>query len=270
MGKYITSLLVLASSLLFPNEIFADEQVRRVQEELRKRHLFYANPTGEPSRALTIAIKRYQEKKGFSPTGVIDSVTLASLGISTATPSAATTPVAVGRKGEVHGANGERLPSYPPFLWPDDERLTKFDPAILGRDYIDLELADSGWHEIQRWRTFGKRGRLTSPEDERGAPFEAAFAPPSQRISHARANLVWSTLVLQPASEAAGELDLDGERLAQASVRPARRSPRRTRRVKARKETNPFVLTYKSVDRALRSLFGETQTKKKRSTTRRL
>jgi hypothetical protein len=82
MGKYLTSLLILTSSLLLPDEIFADEQVRRVQEELRKRHLFYADASGEKSTALKLALKRYQERKGFSPTGVIDSVTLASLGIA--------------------------------------------------------------------------------------------------------------------------------------------------------------------------------------------
>jgi peptidoglycan hydrolase-like protein with peptidoglycan-binding domain len=270
MGKYLTSLLILASSLLFPDDIFADEQVRRVQEELRKRHLFYADANGEKGPALTLAIRRYQEKKGFSPTGAIDSVTLASLGLSTATPSVATTPVAVGKHGQVHGANGERLPSYPPFLRPHDERVSKFDPAIIGRDYIDLELADVGGQRAQRRPTFGKRARLTSSAAERGAPFEVAFDPSSKRIDHASENRVWSMLVLQPAADVSAQLALDGERVHQARINPDRRSHRRPHRVKPRKEKNPFVLTYQSVDRALRSLFGDGQAKKKRSATRRL
>lgn len=270
MGKYLTSLLILTASLLLPDEIFADEKVRRVQEELRKRHLFYADANGESGAALTIALKRYQEKKGFSPTGVIDSVTLASLGIPTAGPFAATTPVVVGKRGQVNGANGERLPNDPPVLWPSEKRVGKFDPAVIDRDYIDLALADFDREGLQRRRTSDKRIHLTSPEYERDTPFEAAFNPTSQGIRHATANPVWDNLVLQPAAEVSGEFAIDGGRASQVAVRPDRQSSRRTRRVRPRKETNPFVLTYQSVDRAIRSLFGDTQTKKKRPVARRL
>ena len=271
MGKYLTSLLILASSLLLPDEIFADEQVRQVQEELRKRHLFYADANGEKGSALTIALKRYQEKKGFSPTGIIDAVTLASLGIPIAAPFAATTPVVVGNRGQIHGANGESLPSYPPFLWPNDERIGKSHPAILDRDYFDLALADFGRHTTQRRRTSVKRVRLISFADERSAPFEGPFDASSQPIVHATANPVWNSLVLQPPAEGPLELGaIDDEPMLQASVKPGRRPHRRTRPVRARKETNPFILTYQSVDRAIRSLFGDTQTKKKRSTAKRL
>ena len=270
MGTYLTSLLILAAALLLSDQIFADEHVRRVQEELRKRHLFYADANGEKSAALTLALKRYQQKKGFSETGVIDSVTLASLGISTATPLAATTPVAIGKQGRVHGANGESLPEYPPFLWPNDESVSSFDPASV--DYFGLELANFGRQGMPRRRTFGKRLRLTNFADERGAPFEATSNPPtSEQIHSATSNPLWSSLVLQPPAEGPLELGAsDDEPVLQAAVRPGRRPHRRTRRVRPRKETNPFVLTYQSVDRALRSLFGDTQTKKKRSTAKRL
>lgn len=269
MGKYLTSLLILTTSLLLPDEIFADEQVRRVQEELRKRHLFYADADGEKGAALALAVRRYQQKKGFSPTGVIDSVTLASLGIPQATSSAASTPIAIGKRGEVHDANGERLPSYPPFLWPNEERVSKFDSAIIDRDYIEFALANFDRHWMQR--TFDKRVRLTSPKDERGAPFETAFDVPSERIRPATSNPIWSSLVLQPPAEGPLELGaIDDEPVLQAAVRPGRRPQRRTRRVRPRKETNPFVLTYQSVDRAIRCLFADTRAKKKRSTAKRL
>jgi len=268
MRKYLTSLLILASSLLLPDEIIADEHVRRVQEELRKRHLFYADANGEKSAALSLALKRYQEKKGFSATGAIDAVTLASLGIPIATPFAATTPVVVGKRGQVNGANGERLPNDPPVLWPREKRASKFDPAVTDRDYIDLALADFDREEQQRRRISGKRIRLTSPEYERGT--EAAFNPTSEGIRHVTANSVRETLVLQPAAELSGEFAIDGGRASQVAVRPDRQSPRRTRRIRSPKETNPFVLTFQSVDRAIRSLFGDTQTKKKRPVSKRL
>ena len=247
MGKCFTSLLILASALLWPDEVYADEQVRRVQEELRKRHLFYANPNGEKSPALTRALKRYQEKKGFIPTGVIDSVTLASLGIRAAAPIAATTPVVIGNRGQVHGANGETLPHYPPFLWPNEETSSKFDPAVINRDqdYVELSLADFRRHDTRD--------------------------PLTQQMRHVTTNPDWFTLALPPAAAESAELGaLDDEPLLQAAVRPGRRPQRRTRPVKTRTETNPFVLTYQSVDRAIRSLFGDTQIKKKRSSAKRL
>lgn len=266
MGKYLTSLLILSSSLLLPNEIHADEKVRRVQEELRKRHLFYAEANGEKGAALTIAVRRYQEKKGFSPTGVIDSVTLASLGIPTAAPLAATTPVVVGKRGQVHGANGESLPNDPPVLWPRDERVGQLASGIIDREYIDLALTDFQPHGMQRPRTSGNRVRLTNFTDQRAAAFDA----PGQWILHSMANPVWSPLVWPPAADVSGEFAIDDERVHQVTIKPDRRSHRRPRRVRPRKETNPFVLTYQSVDRAIRSVFGDTQTKKKRSVARRL
>lgn len=262
MGKYLTSLLILTTSLLLPDEIFADEQVRRVQEELRKRHLFYANPNGEKGPALSIAVKRYQQKKGFPATGVIDSVTLSSLGISSALPSAATTPAVVGKRGQVHGANGERLPSPSPFLGPN-ERVSKFDPALDDYGYLALGLEDFRPPGSRQRQTFGQRVRQAS-----GAGiFPIAFDLTSERIGGGMAQPVWNTLVLPPPAEGGKELSVvDNERPRQAALRPNRRSQRRPRSVRQREEKNPIVLTY----RAIRSLFGDTQTKKKRSTSKRL
>jgi len=59
----------------------ADEEIRRVQEELRKRHLFFRDIDGRPSREFALAVKNYQQRMGFAQTGVADDVTLYSLGI---------------------------------------------------------------------------------------------------------------------------------------------------------------------------------------------
>lgn len=270
MGKYLTSLLILASSILLPDEIFADEQVRRVQEELRKRHLFYANPNGEKGPALSIAVRRYQQKKGFPATGVIDSVTLASLGISSPpVPSAATTPAVVVKRGQIHGANGERLPSYSPLMWPS-ERVTKFDPAIGDHEYLELALAEFRPGSRQR-KTFGQRLGQTSVQDASAAGSPVPFDITSKRISEAMAQPLWNALVLPPPAEGTVESSVfDNERPRQAALRPNRRSQRRAPTARQRQERNPLVLTYKSLNRAIRSLFGETQTKKKRSTAKRL
>lgn len=271
MRKYLTSLLIIASSILLPDEIFADEQVRKVQEELRKRHLFYANANGEQSRALTAAIKRYQEKKGFAPTGVIDSETLASLGIPRTAPLAARTPVFVGHRGEVRGANGEKLPSYPPFLWPSDERVGQFDPANLGQNHIELALANHTRPGQWRHRAAGNRVGLINQENNTGAPFQIAFQLARGGIGQITGNALAPRVVLHPSGDMYWELGaIEEDRVEEPAIKSKRRSHRRTRRVRPRKETNPIVLTYRSVDRAIRHLFGDTQTKKKRATSKRL
>jgi len=66
----------------------ADEETRQVQEELRKRHLFFRDIDGRPSPEYAMALKRYQQRQGFAQTGVADDVTLYSLGIGEASPPA--------------------------------------------------------------------------------------------------------------------------------------------------------------------------------------
>ncbi|MEP6821328.1 MAG: peptidoglycan-binding domain-containing protein [Chthoniobacterales bacterium] len=60
---------------------FADEETRQVQEELRKRNLYFGDIDGRNSPDLGNSLKRYQTRKGFQCTGAIDDTTAASLGI---------------------------------------------------------------------------------------------------------------------------------------------------------------------------------------------
>ncbi|MEY2561542.1 MAG: hypothetical protein QOG51_1957 [Verrucomicrobiota bacterium] len=66
----------------------ADEETRQVQEELRKRHLFFRDIDGRPSLDYAIALKRYQARQGFAVSGVADEMTLYSLGIGEPAPPA--------------------------------------------------------------------------------------------------------------------------------------------------------------------------------------
>jgi hypothetical protein len=66
----------------------ADEQTRQVQEELRKRHLFFRDIDGRPSLEYAIALKRYQARQGFAVSGLADEMTLYSLGIGEPAPPA--------------------------------------------------------------------------------------------------------------------------------------------------------------------------------------
>ena len=61
----------------------ADETVRQIQEELRKRNLYFGNIDGHSSAVLTDALKRYQARKGFTVTGQVDRDTATSLHVET-------------------------------------------------------------------------------------------------------------------------------------------------------------------------------------------
>lgn len=62
---------------------WADEGIRQVQEELRKRNLYFGDIDGQRSDELTGALERYQKRKGFAVTGTICADTAASLRIQT-------------------------------------------------------------------------------------------------------------------------------------------------------------------------------------------
>jgi hypothetical protein len=65
----------------------ADETTRHVQEELRKRNLYFGDIDGQSTPELIGALKRYQKRKGFAVTGAVDGDTAASLRIQTTVAS---------------------------------------------------------------------------------------------------------------------------------------------------------------------------------------
>jgi hypothetical protein len=64
----------------------ADEQVRSVQEELRRRNIFFGDIDGQRSSEFQEAVKRYQRRKGFGATGQEDGETLRSLDLLARAP----------------------------------------------------------------------------------------------------------------------------------------------------------------------------------------
>lgn len=76
------ALLLLLAWWLGVSVARADDQVRQVQEELRKRNLFFGEIDGNTTPALVSAIKKYQARKGFAVTGAVDEETAASLRIN--------------------------------------------------------------------------------------------------------------------------------------------------------------------------------------------
>ena len=188
MGKRLISLLILVVSLLGSGPILADEQTRQTQKELRKRHLFFGIEDGKSTPALTVAIQRYQEKKGFPPTGLLDPDTLASLGFRQRAPPPERHVMVITRhERELRGPNGELLPSS----------------------------------------------------------FPVNMAPPK------------NTFVLDLKGETGQETASLKLGVGQQPVALSRRRSHPTQRVRPSKETNPIVLAYRTVDRAMRNLFGQ-------------
>ena len=188
----------------------ADEETRQVQEELRKRHLFFRDIDGRPSLEYAVALKRYQQRQGFAPTGVADDVTLYSLGIGEAVPPAEGAhdlPDVPVLKSDA--ALREPRPSTPPvptkaqnagdvakaeirnFLRryfdacqsrnPDDElafyaeRVEYFDHGVVDKPYIRNELAvyDQRWPS--RKCTLGDSLRIVRTGNNTIAKVRVAF-----------------------------------------------------------------------------------------------
>lgn len=77
--------ILVSVAVVFTSFARADETVRQVQEELRKRNLYFGNIDGQNSAVLVDALKRYQTRKGFTISGQVDKDTATSLHIQGAT-----------------------------------------------------------------------------------------------------------------------------------------------------------------------------------------
>jgi peptidoglycan hydrolase-like protein with peptidoglycan-binding domain len=153
MKHVVTTLVALALSL--SSLARADETVRQVQEELRKRNLYFGNIDGQPSPVLTDALKRYQTRKGFAITGRLDQDTTTSLHIRTSTvASTATLPdmpvlksdiasalpesqrLALQREAEEKGGDLSPTPPAPAESPPANQDLSPDRVSKFVQDYL--------------------------------------------------------------------------------------------------------------------------------------
>ena len=184
MSKFAASLLSTVFQLCLIEAVWGDEHIRRIQEELHKRHLFYGEISGEMTPSLTSAIARYQAKKGFARTGRLDSEMCASLGIFQPGSQPARTPFVVADSGELRGANGETLQSSPALLKPIDERGTQFNHVAIDRDhgspdFAGVSIERSRQHAIPSKRVAGRSRQVKVHKESN--PAVLAF----QSVDHA-------------------------------------------------------------------------------------
>jgi Putative peptidoglycan binding domain len=92
MYRLLLCLLFLV--IAAPETLRADETIRQVQEELRKRNLYFGNIDGESTPEVISSLKRYQKRKGFAVTGIVDPTTAASLQVPLTASSLQAQPTA--------------------------------------------------------------------------------------------------------------------------------------------------------------------------------
>jgi hypothetical protein len=188
----------------------ADEETRQVQEELRKRHLFFRDIDGRPSAEYAIAIKRYQQRMGFAQTGVADEFTLYSLGIGEPAPPAegatnlpdmpvlksdasvpetksAAPPVPTTEENAANVSKEEIRTFLRRYFDacqsqnPDDElaffadRVEYFDHGVVEKSYIRNELAVYYQRWPNRKYTLGDSVRVTHAGNKTAAKIRVAF-----------------------------------------------------------------------------------------------
>ena len=126
----VPAAVAVAILAVHPPLLRADEITRRVQEELRKRNLYFGDVDGVASIQLAAALHRYQERKGFSPTGEADTDTLFSLNILQPGQTPPPRPVVAANIHAENSPPSASSPAVPPplvsreggptaFTWPD-------------------------------------------------------------------------------------------------------------------------------------------------------
>jgi peptidoglycan hydrolase-like protein with peptidoglycan-binding domain len=112
VSKYLTLLGAIGALLCVPLVARADEPTRAVQEELRKRKLYFGDVDGRETPSFLDAVKQYQQRKGFPVTGQTDPDTLRSLGIDPPTEEKVLPDVTVLRSDR--NANASRTAASAP------------------------------------------------------------------------------------------------------------------------------------------------------------
>ena len=112
--SHLRALLMVGMLLPALPSAQADEQVRRVQEELRKRNLYFGDVDGRSSEEMQAALRRYQHRKGFPESGEPGPETLAGLGIPAGAVQAVSWPEVPVLKSDAARENRDAPEADPP------------------------------------------------------------------------------------------------------------------------------------------------------------
>src|SRR3954470_23636521 len=76
------AVFLAAAFLTTSGIVIADDQTRSIQEELRRRNLYFGDIDGRMNPELCAALKRYQNRKELEVTGDLNEETASSLGVA--------------------------------------------------------------------------------------------------------------------------------------------------------------------------------------------
>jgi peptidoglycan hydrolase-like protein with peptidoglycan-binding domain len=126
--------ILLVAFAAVGGDAMADEQIRRIQEELRKRNLYFGEIDGQRTEEIARALQHFQRRKGFKPTGEPDGDTLAALNLTDAPADGFAWPEMAVLKSDVARQLKEE----------DRKRLESLVPIAEGPSIDEITLAEVG------------------------------------------------------------------------------------------------------------------------------
>lgn len=127
---------LLPLALLFlAGSIFADDQLRDVQIELKSQGFFYGEANGQMNPETTAAIRRFQIRNGLEVTGTLNKESLSSLGIGGKSQAPASPPVPAPVE--------KKKPAAPPANLRKDDPVVESDRNFLRREESKQRPAES-------------------------------------------------------------------------------------------------------------------------------
>ena len=282
-----------AAALLLPGSASADETIRRVQEELRNRRLYHGDLDGEQSPELGIALKRYQARKGFPESGVVDAQTLRSMGIAEVanvpilrsdvpaqppppnTTVSAPTPMSIAgditvpppSREELDGFMRRYLEASQTETANDDlalyaPRVDYFEHGIVPKTLIRDHLVE--YHQLWPQRKYTVEDEITISKrgDNTAATARVAYQlanPAQNRKADGAAN---HTIVLARTADQTFEIvGVQEQRVRGSRNSAARKSGERTRRRSSKKQKSTRRMT--PLDRTLNKFFNPPKRKRR-------
>ena len=283
-------------ALLLPGAASADEITRQVQEELRKRRLFFGDLDGQQTPELGIALKRYQERKGFPASGVADAQTLRSMGLAepgdqpppdvpilrseapaqplppeAQNPAQTATPMSIAgdinvpppSREEMHEFMRRYLAACETADVSDElafyaPRVDYFAHGIVPKTYVRERLLEYNENWPERKYTMDDEITLSKRGDNTAATALVGIQLANPSKDRKADGKVNHTIVLARQADSSFEIVGIQEELARGAAKPKQSVRRRSSKKKA--NAGPKLTP---LDRSLRKLFGSPQRKRR-------
>ncbi len=129
--------------LLVGHAVFADDQLRNVQTQLKSAGFYYGEVNGQASAESTAAIRRYQIRNGLEVTGTLNQETLAAIGLAPAKAPAPKAPVAATKPAPAPPPSEPVEKKGPPVNLRRDPTAEESDRNFLRREETRAQAPDA-------------------------------------------------------------------------------------------------------------------------------